>query len=81
MLSKMVAKVVAASLFAHLNAITKSFCHLKLQLGLSRFFTLFYHTSEITPCNKIDKPLIVNRLSGNVMTSLSTLHTIQNYNV
>ena len=26
--------------------------------------------SEITPCNKIDKPLVVYRLTGNVMTSI-----------
>ena len=31
--------------------------------------------SEITPCNKIDKPLVVYRLSGNVMTSIATLRT------
>ena len=29
--------------------------------------------SEITPCNKIDKPLVVNRFTGNVMTSITTL--------
>ena len=38
--------------------------------------------SEITPCNKICKPLVVYRFSGNVMTSITTLHTqCQNYNV
>ena len=31
--------------------------------------------SEITPCNKIDKPLVVYRFSGKVMTSITTLHT------
>ena len=31
--------------------------------------------SEITPCNKIDKPLVVYRFTGNVMTSITTLHT------
>ena len=31
--------------------------------------------SEITPCNKIDKPLMVYRFTGNVMTSITTLHT------
>ena len=30
--------------------------------------------SEITPCNKIYKPLVVNRFSGNVMTSITTLY-------
>ena len=31
--------------------------------------------SEIMPCNKIDKPLVVYRLTGNVMTSMTTLRT------
>ena len=31
--------------------------------------------SEITPCNKIDKPLVVYRFTGNVMTSKTTLRT------
>ena len=31
--------------------------------------------SEITPSNKIDKPLVVYRFSGNVMASITTLHT------
>ena len=29
--------------------------------------------SEITPCNKIDKPLVVYRFTGNVMMSITTL--------
>ena len=38
--------------------------------------------SEITPCNKIDKPLVVYRNTGNVMTSVTTLSIYcQNYNV
>ena len=31
--------------------------------------------SEITPCNKIDKPLVVYKFTGNVMTSITTLRT------
>ena len=31
--------------------------------------------SEITPCNKIDKPLVVYRFTGNVITSITTLRT------
>ena len=31
--------------------------------------------SEITPCNKIDKPLVVNRFTGSVMTSITTVRT------
>ena len=30
---------------------------------------------EITPCNKIDKPLVVYRFTGNVMKSITTLRT------
>ena len=33
---------------------------------------------EITPCNKIDKPLVVYRFTRNVMTSITTLRTLQN---
>ena len=31
--------------------------------------------SEITPCNKICKPLVVYQFTGNVMTSITTLRT------
>ena len=31
--------------------------------------------SKITPCNKIDKPLVVYRVSGNVVTSIAPLCT------
>ena len=31
--------------------------------------------SEITLCNKTDKPLVVYRFTGNVMTSITTLLT------
>ena len=31
--------------------------------------------SEITPCNKIDKSLVVYRFTGNAMTSITTLRT------
>ena len=31
--------------------------------------------NEITPCNKIDKPLVVYRFPGNFMTSITTLRT------
>ena len=33
--------------------------------------------SDITPCNKINKPLVVYRFSENVMTSILTLHKIR----
>ena len=31
--------------------------------------------TEISPCNKMDKPLVVYRFSGNAMTSVTTLRT------
>ena len=31
--------------------------------------------SEITPCNKICKPLVVYQFTGNVMKSITTLRT------
>ena len=31
--------------------------------------------SKITPCNKIDKQLVVYLISGNVMTSITALRT------
>ena len=31
--------------------------------------------SEITPCNKIDKPLVVYKFTGKDMTSITTLRT------
>ena len=40
--------------------------------------------SEMTLCNKVDKPAVVYRFSGNVMTSIhvTTLRTSrQNYNI
>ena len=37
--------------------------------------------SEITPCNKIHKPLVVYRFTENVMTSITTLRTLHNYKV
>ena len=41
----------------------------------AEYFYLSYDIasgSEITPCNKIDKPLVVYRFTGNVMTSITT---------
>ena len=35
----------------------------------------FVSGSEITPCNKINKPLVVYRFSGNIMKSITTLRT------
>ena len=43
---------------------------------LIKYFRLSYDVasgSEITPCNKIDKPLVVYRFTGNFMTSITTL--------
>ena len=43
-----------------------------LELILSHDFA---SGSDITPCNKIDKSLVVYRFTGNVMTSITTLYT------
>ena len=50
-----------------------------MELSGEREFALSYDVasgSEITPCNKICKPLVVYRFSGNVMTSITTLRTL-----
>ena len=44
------------------------------EIHLSHDFT---SASDIKPCNKIDKPLVVYRFSGNVMTSIITLQKIR----
>ena len=44
----------------------------KVKLGLSYDVV---SGSEITPCNKNDKPLVVYRFSGNVIMSITTLRT------
>ena len=41
---------------------------------LAIFITMTSRLSEITPCNKIDKPLVVYRLLRNAMPSIITLH-------
>ena len=46
-----------------------------LQLGYCPLSYDVASESEITPCNKIDKPLVVYRFTGNVMTSITTLRT------
>ena len=57
----------------------------KCSLVYTKIFCLSYDVApgiKITPCNKIDKPLVGYRFSGNVMTSISKLRTYwQNYNV
>ena len=42
---------------------------------INAFITRCVFASEITPCNKIDKPLVVQRFSENVMTSITALRT------
>ena len=59
-----------------------------IQLLVYRYMYKYQHTmcynllsyvvasdGEITPCNKIDKPLVVYRFTGNVVTSITTLRT------
>ena len=53
----------------------------KLVAGIQNgkvYFSLSYDVasgSEITPCNKIDKPLMDYRFTGNGITSMTTLRT------
>ena len=49
------------------------YCDIGKQTNSCRI--LFIIWREITPCNKIDKPLVVYWFSGNVITSITTLHT------
>ena len=46
------------------------FCRENVEISLSYDVA---SGSEITPCNKICKPLVVYQFSGNVMTSITTL--------
>ena len=49
-----------------------------MDLIINIFYGLSYDVasgSEIMQSNKIDKPLVVYRFWGNVMTSIITLHT------
>ena len=46
------------------------FCGILSGSSLFAKTTTFYHMSEIMPCNKNDKPLVVYRFLGNVMTSI-----------
>ena len=42
---------------------------------ISHFYYDVASGSEITPCNKINNPLVVYRLTGNATTSITTLRT------
>ena len=59
------------------HIVTGIFYKQRIIVKLNKYF-LSYDVasgSEITPCNKIDKPLVVYRFAGNVMTSIATLRT------
>ena len=62
--------------FACLLEITIFRYKIELQIILLLSYDVAFG-SEITPCNKICKPLglVVYRFSGNVMTSITTLRT------
>ena len=47
----------------------------EIKFILDYYMTSSQSASEIMPCNKIDKPLVVYRFLGNVMTSITTLRT------
>ena len=63
---------ITAKCYSHLKNLTKA--HAKFQKELVLSYDVA-SGSEITPCNKICKPLVVYRFSGNVMTSITTLRT------
>ena len=46
-----------------------------LQIALKRLSYDVASESESTPCNKIDKPLVVYIFTGNVITSITALRT------
>ena len=50
--------------------------HQYANVSLEKYLSYdFMSGSEITPCNKIDYPLVIYRFLGNVMTSITTLRT------
>ena len=61
---------ILSALFAKVNSLPKYlFTGIQNENGLSYDVA---SGSEITPCNKICKPLVVYRFTGNVMTSITT---------
>ena len=50
---------------------------LTVELSMIKFFSSYgvASGSEIMLCNKINKPLVVYRFSGSIMTSIKLLHT------
>ena len=58
--------------FSHVSTVMSGYL-------LSTVYTILSYDvvpeSEITPCNKIDKPPVVYRFTGNVMTSITTMRT------
>ena len=50
----------------------------EIYIGMMLLINLSYDVASgnaITPCNKIDKPLVVYRFLGNLMTFITTLCT------
>ena len=80
-LSHMVSWVSCDTWLYRFMSIALFITHIRTVLSLSiinlKFFLSYdvASESEITPCNKICKPLVVYRFSGNVMTSITTLRT------
>ena len=67
---------VLPSLFSQFDSISLSFDG--ICVTDHNFYILSYDIasgSEITPCNKICKPLVVYRFSRNVIMSITRLHT------
>ena len=60
----------------HMTLMGLSFCGCPIRGPLKNLLSYDVITgSEITPCNKIDKPLVVYRFSGTVMKSITMLRT------
>ena len=69
---------VASQVDQSVKLVQTPFAELKRNYQDMRLLYLSYdvaYRSEITPCNKIDKPLVVNIFLGNVMPSITTLRT------
>ena len=67
---EMAVKVKVGSLTSIYTGSTDTDAHPEFHLSYDVTFW-----SEIRPCNKIDKPLVVYRFTGNVMTWITALRT------
>ena len=69
---------VASQVDQSVKLVQTPFAELERNYQGMRLLNLSYEVaswSKITPCNKIDKPLVVYIFLGNVMASITTLRT------